>query len=76
MISQTFSLFRNMHTAFLESRLNLTTAHGGVKGQKLHHDILSVLKKNLEVAEQALTQEKDALKLDLQKVVFFKLNRV
>lgn len=44
-----------MHTAFLESRLNLTTAQGGVKGQKLHHDILSVLKKNLETAEHVLS---------------------
>ena len=62
-------IHRNMHTAFLESRLNLTTVQGGVKGQKLHNDILGVLKKNLEAAEQALNQEREALKLDLAKVI-------
>jgi hypothetical protein len=34
----------------MEGRLNQNHA-GGVKGQKIHNDILNVLKKNLEAAE-------------------------
>ena len=42
---------RNMYNQFLESRLNQANVQGGVKGQKIHTDILNMLKKNLEAAE-------------------------
>lgn len=45
---------RNMYNSFLESRLNQSNIQGGVKGQKIHNDILNMLKKNLEEAELAL----------------------
>ena len=43
-----------MYNTFLESRLNSNHIQGGMKGQKIHNDILSMLKKNLESAELAL----------------------
>ena len=58
---------RDTLTLFMESRLNQTQVQGGVKGQKIHNDILNVLKKNLEAAEQALYYEKDQLKLSYAK---------
>ena len=39
-----------------------------MKGQKIHNDIMTMLKKNLENAELALLQEKDHLKSDYAKV--------
>jgi len=45
---------RDTLTSFMESRLNQSQLQGGVKGQKIHNDILNVLKKNLEAAELAL----------------------
>ena len=58
---------RDTLTSFMESRLNQSQLQGGVKGQKIHHDILTVLKKNLEAAELALIQEKDQIKLSYAK---------
>jgi len=57
-----------MYNNFLESRLSSANIQGGVKGQKLHNDILSMLKKNLEAAETALFNERDQLKLSFAKV--------
>ena len=57
-----------MHNQFLESRLNQSSIQGGMKGQKIHNDIMTMLKKNLENAELALLQEKDHLKSDYAKV--------
>lgn len=59
---------RNMLNSFLESRLNQQNIQGGVKGQKLHNDILTMLKKNLEAAEIALLTEKDSIKAAYVKV--------
>jgi hypothetical protein len=58
---------RDTLTTFMESRLNQSQLQGGVKGHKIHHDILTVLKKNLEAAELALIQEKDQIKLSYAK---------
>jgi hypothetical protein len=59
---------RNMYNQFLESRLNQTNGQGGVKSQKIHTDILNMLKKNLESAESALLQERETLKIEHSKV--------
>jgi hypothetical protein len=51
----------------MESRLNQGPTGGGVKGQKIQNDIMNVLRKNLEAAEQALYYERDQLKLSYAK---------
>lgn len=53
---------RNMFNQFLEGRLNQQNIQGGVKGQKIHNDIVAMLKRNLEAAEQGLLCERESIK--------------
>eukprot|EP00347_Sterkiella_histriomuscorum_P014967 403358818 len=60
--------FRNTQNQFLESRLNSNQIQGGMKGQKLQGDILSMLKKNLEQQDQLMQQEQLNYRKSLQKI--------
>ena len=59
---------RNQFNKFLETKLSQGQNPGGSKSQKIQSDILNVLKRNLELQEEMLIEERGNIEKGFKKV--------